>query len=190
MTMFLDIGTLFLITAFTNVLGTLKTLLISKKIMNPVYLVVFVDAMIFASIVSKVTGSTGIHYTLAFALGKSAGVYIGGKIDDKLALGISEIDLFLSNKEKMIQISESLRSVGYTVNTYAVRGNHGDRRYKVEVVIKKKEFKFFNQLLEKHEILNPTIKIKNISKISGKITPANSIKDSLMKKKFKRKLSA
>lgn len=31
---------LFLITAFTNVLATLKTILMSKKIMNPVYLLV------------------------------------------------------------------------------------------------------------------------------------------------------
>ena len=32
---------LFIITTFTNVLATLKTILMSKKIMNPVYLLVF-----------------------------------------------------------------------------------------------------------------------------------------------------
>ena len=37
---------LFVITAFTNVLATLKTILMSKKIMNPVYLLVFLDAII------------------------------------------------------------------------------------------------------------------------------------------------
>ncbi|WBW96523.1 DUF5698 domain-containing protein [Oceanirhabdus sp. W0125-5] len=190
MTLIFELATLFLITAFTNVLGTLKTLLISKKIMNPVYFVVFVDAMIFATIVSKVTSSTGIHYTLAFALGKSMGVFIGGKVDDKLALGIIEIDLFLSNKDKMIAVAESLRSVGYTVNNYPVRGNHGDRRYKIEIVIKKKEFKIFENILEKHDIYDPTMKIKNVSKIHGKITPTNIVPTQKSLLKRKRRLSA
>ncbi|MCG4586181.1 DUF5698 domain-containing protein, partial [Anaerosalibacter bizertensis] len=95
---------LFLITAFTNVLSTLKTILISKKIMNPVYLLVFVDAIIFANIVGKVTSSDGLHFTIAYALGRSAGVFIGNKIEERLALGILEVDLFLNNKSKMIKI--------------------------------------------------------------------------------------
>ena len=65
---------LFLVTAFTNVLGTLKTILMSKKIMNPVYLLVFIDAMIFAKIVSQVTSSEGILFTVAYALGRTVGV--------------------------------------------------------------------------------------------------------------------
>ena len=72
---------LFLITVLTNILATLKSMLQSKRIMNPVYFLVFVDSVIFATTVSKVTSSEGIHYTIAYALGRTAGVLIGNKID-------------------------------------------------------------------------------------------------------------
>lgn len=162
----------FLITAFTNVLATLKTILISKKIMNPVYLLVFVDAMIFATVVTKMTSSKGIHFTIAYALGRTMGVFIGGKIEEHLALGIFEVDVFLNNKEKMIQIAEKLRKSGYTVNNFLARGNNGDRRYKVEVVIKRKEFKVLEEIMDECGVYNPTLKIKNLNKVNGKITTA------------------
>lgn len=161
---------LFLITSFTNILATLKSILISKKIMNPVYFLVFIDAMIFAMVVNKVTSSKGIHFTVAYALGKPVGVFIGSKIEERLALGILEVDLFLNNKDKMIEIAEKLRAVGYTVNHFLAGGNNGEARYKVEVVIKRNEFKVFNNILNECGISNPTLKIKNLSKVDGKIT--------------------
>ena len=75
-----SLAVLFLITAFTNILSTLKTMFISKKIMNPVYILVFVDAIIFATIVDKVTSGDGIQFTIAYALGKSMGVFLGNKL--------------------------------------------------------------------------------------------------------------
>ncbi len=161
---------LFLITSFTNILGTLKTILISKKIMNPVYLVVFVDAMIFATVVTKVTSSTGVHFTIAYALGKTVGVFIGSRIEERLALGILEVDIFLKNKNKMIKIAEKLREEGYTVNNFLARGNNGERRYKIEVVIKRNEFKILESIMDESGISTPTLKIKNLSKVNGKIT--------------------
>jgi len=145
-------------------------MLISKKIMNPVYFVVFVDAMIFATVVTKVTSSKGVHFTVAYALGRAFGVFIGGKVESKLALGIIEIDLFLSNKAKMIRVAEQLREEGYTVTNFLARGINGERRYKVEVVIRRKEFKVFERIVEECGIIDPTMKIKNISRVDGKIT--------------------
>lgn len=161
---------LFLITAFTNILGTLKTILISKKIMNPVYILVFVDAMIFATVIAKINSSKGIQFTIAYALGKTIGVFIGGKIEDRLALGILEVDVFLNNKDKMVQISEKLREAGYTVNNFLARGHNGEKRYKVEVVIKRKEFSVLEDIMDECGVNNPTLKIKNLNKVNGKIT--------------------
>jgi uncharacterized protein YebE (UPF0316 family) len=164
---------LFLITSFTNILATLKTMLISKKIMNPVYIVVFIDATIFASILTKVVSSSGIYFTLAYALGRTFGVFIGGKVEGRLALGIIEVDLFLNNQRKMVKIAERLRKEGYTVNNFLARGINGARRHKVEIVMERKEFKNFEIILEDYGILDPTLKVKNISKIEGKINKAN-----------------
>lgn len=165
---------LFLITAFTNILATLKTILISKKIMNPVYMLAFADAMIFAATVSKVSSSDGWHYTLAYALGRTFGVFIGNRLEERLALGILEVDVFLNHKDKMIQVAEELRKEGYTVNNFLARGNNGDRRYKIEVVIKRKEFKILETILHECGISQPTLKVKNLSSINGKITSTSS----------------
>lgn len=167
--MFALIG-LFLITAFTNILATLKTILMSKKIMNPVYLLVFVDAMIFATTVSKVTSSDGIQFTVAYALGRTLGVYIGGKIEDRMALGILEVDLFLNDKTKSMQIANKLRETGYSVNNFLVRGNNDEKRYQIEVIIKRKEFKILEDIMDEFGVKNPTLKVKNLSKVDGKIT--------------------
>lgn len=163
---------LFLVTVFANILGTLKNILLAKKIMNPVYLLVFADAIIFATVIGKVANSEGIVYAVVYALGRTLGVLIGGKIEERLALGILEVDVFFNNKDKMIQIAEKLREEGYTVNNFLARGNNGDRRYKVEVVIKRKEFKILESIMDECGVTNPTLKIKNLNKVEGKITTA------------------
>lgn len=167
--MFALVG-LFLVTAFTNILATLKTILMSKKIMNPVYLLVFTDAMIFATIVSKVTSSDGIQFTIAYALGRTVGVFIGGKIEERLGLGILEVDLFLNDKNKVRSIAKRLRETGYTVNSFLAHGNNEEKRYQIEVVIKRKEFKVFEDILAEFNVVNPTLKVKTLSKVDGKIT--------------------
>lgn len=167
---FLTLVGLFLITVITNIFATLKSILLAKKIMNPVYFLVFVDAMIFAAVFSKVANSDGINFAIAYALGKTLGVFIGNKIEEQLGLGILEVDLFLSNKIKMIEVAEKLRDEGYTVNNYLARGNNGDRRYKIEVVIRRKEFKVLEGIMDECGVTNPTLKIKNINKVEGKMT--------------------
>lgn len=167
---------LFLITAFTNILATLKTILMAKKIMNPVYLLVFADAMIFATTISKVTNGDGIQFTIAYALGRTVGVYIGGKVEDKMALGILEVDIFLNDKSKVNQISKKLRETGYTVNNFLVGGNKGVKRYQIEVIIKRKEFNILESIIEEYGVVNPTLKVKTINKIDGKITTGRILK--------------
>ena len=161
---------LFLITAFTNVLATLKTILMAKNIMNPVYLLVFADAMIFATTLSKVTTSNGVQFTVAYALGRTVGTYIGSKIENRLALGILEVDLFLNDKDKVNDISRRLRETGYTVNNTLVGGNNEEKRYQIEIVIKRKEFKILEAIIEEFGVINPTLKVKTLSRVDGKIT--------------------
>lgn len=161
---------LFVITTFTNVLATLKTILMSKKIMNPVYLLVFLDGIIFTTIISKVANSNGFEFTIAYALGKTIGVLIGGKIEDRLALGIIEVDLFLNDEKKASGIAQKLRETGYTVNNFNVGGNNEAERYQVEVVMNRKEFKVLESIINDFDVKNPTLKIKTLNKVDGKIT--------------------
>ncbi len=131
------------------------------------------DAMIFATVVTKVTSSTGVHFTIAYACGRTMGVFIGNKVEERLALGILEVDLFLKNKDKMIRVENMLRKEGYTVNSFLAKGTHGEKRYKVEVVIKRSEFKILEAILDHCDVTSPTLKVKNLNKIYGKITAAS-----------------
>lgn len=168
--MIIGLLVMFLITAFTNILSTLKTIFMSKNIMNPVYTLVFIDAVIFATIVSKVTSSDGMAYTIAFGLGKSMGVYLGGKIENKLALGICEVDLFLNDGIKANEIAQRIRETGYTVNNFLVGGNNETERHQVEVVINRKEIKILEEIIKDFDVESPTLKIKTLNKVNGKIT--------------------
>lgn len=161
---------MFIITAFTNVLSTLKTIFMSKNIMSPVYFLVFLDALIFATILGKVTSPDAIAYTIAFALGKSIGVYLGGKIENKLALGICEVDLFLNDSEKANEIAQKIRETGYTVNNILVGGNNETARHQIEVVINRKEINILEDIIKDFDVDNPTLKVKTLNKVNGKIT--------------------
>lgn len=168
--MIIGLLVIFSLTAFTNILSTLKTILLSKNIMNPVYLFVFLDAIMFATIISKITNSEGVYYTLAFALGKTFGVFLGGIIESKMALGICEVDLFLNDEEKANAIAQKIRETGYTVNNSLVGGNNENKRHQLEVIINRREIKFLEDLIKDFDVDTPTLKVKTLNKVDGKIT--------------------
>lgn len=165
---------LFVITAFTNTLGTLKTIFVSKKILKPVYVITFIDAIIFTTIMKEITNNENFIYIFIYAIGRVAGVYIGDIIESKLAIGVSEVQLFLSNKEKMKLTADELREAGYSVNNFIAMGVNGEKRYMIETIVARKEFDKYKSILESCGIENPTLKVKSVNKTSGKITPTSS----------------
>jgi uncharacterized protein YebE (UPF0316 family) len=69
-----------------------------------------------------------------------------------------------------MEIAKKLRETGYTVNNFLVGGNDEKKRYQIEVVIKRKEFKIFEDIIAEFDVVNPTLKVKTLSKVDGKIT--------------------
>jgi len=96
-------------------------------------------------------------------------------LDDKLALGIVEVDILLKNKEKLVAASDAIRQAGYTVNNYLTRGMGGERRYNVEVVLKRNEMSELERILKDCDVNNPTLKMKPVSKVTGKITTSKLV---------------
>lgn len=168
--MILNLLGIILINMISNTLGTLKTIFSTKKFLRPLYIVTFVDAIIFATIMKQIATGNGYYFIFAFALGKVLGALLGDFIDGKLALGILEVDVFVTNKQKMKDISDTLRNIGYSVNTYISYGALGLKRYKIEVAILRKEIPVLEKILDKHGYKNPTLKIKDINNVHGKIT--------------------
>jgi uncharacterized protein YebE (UPF0316 family) len=161
---------LVLINAVSNTVGTLKTIFSTKRFIKPLYVVTFVDAIIFASIMKQLASGNGLYYILAFAIGKVIGVYFADILESKMALGILEVDFYLNNKQKMIDIADTLREIGYSVNTSVMFGNKGIKRYRIEVTMLRKEVPVLEVILRKHDYENPTLSVKEVRNVQGKIS--------------------
>lgn len=169
MNLFLELFLVVLVMTISNAIGTLKTIFTAKKYFKPVYIIVFIDAIIFASVITKVTSGGEYLYILAFAVGKMLGVYVGGAIEEKIAIGLIEADIMVSDKERMITISDHLREAGFSVNTIVTYGIHGNKRYVIGVTAKRKDIGNIKKVLVSVDCNNPTMTIKEIANVSGKV---------------------
>ncbi len=169
MNLFIELLLLASVMAVSNAIGTLKTIFTAKKYFKPVYGIVFVDAIIFALVITKVASGGEYLYILAFALGKVLGVYIGGVIEEKIAIGLIEADIMVNDKKKMIVISDHLREAGFSVNTIVMYGAYGNKRYVVEVTAKRKDIQLIKNTLAKANCFHPTMTVKEVATVTGKI---------------------
>lgn len=167
--LFLELILVVLVMTISNAIGTLKTIFTAKKYFKPVYVIVFIDAIIFASVISKVTSGGEYLYILAFAVGKMLGVFVGGAIEEKLAIGLIEADITVSEKNRMITISDQLRNKGFSVNTMVTYGIHGNKRYVIEVTAKRKDIDNIKKILYSVDSNEPTMTIKEVSNVYGKV---------------------
>ncbi len=168
--MILEILIIIIIMAVANCLSTLKTIFVSKKFLQPVYFIVFVDAIIFAIVISKVVATEqGLYYVFAFALGKSIGVFLGGIVENQAALGLLETSIYLNNKNKMSSIADQLRSAGYSVNTVVAFGFSGRKRYVVETTLKRRDLISFKSFVEFENGKEPTMIVKEIDSVYGNL---------------------
>ncbi|WCK57009.1 hypothetical protein PP175_27860 (plasmid) [Aneurinibacillus sp. Ricciae_BoGa-3] len=159
-----------LINALSNTTGTLKTIFSTKRFIKPLYVVTFLDTIIFATAMKLLSNGNGMYFIIAFAMGKVIGAYVADIIETKMALGILEVDIFINNKQKMKCIADTIREKGYAANTSISYGKEGVKRYRIEVTLLRKEVPVLEQLLREYEYENPTLSIKEISKVTGKIT--------------------
>jgi len=166
----IELSIIVLIMAVSDTLATLKTIFVSKKIFLPVYFMVFINAVIFILVISKVaTTEEGIYYALAFAAGKTLGVYFGGKVESKMALGIMEVNVFFNNSEKMASKADEFREKGFSVNTHDVHGLNGKKRYIIEITLRRNDLKRIRDIMMANSEKEPTMTIKEVSSVYGKI---------------------
>lgn len=158
------------INTISSSIGVLKTIFTAKKLKNPLYLVSFVDAFLFAYVLKFIGGGTGITFALAYAIGRVLGSMLGNYLEGKLALGTIEVSIYVSNKEKMIEIADSLREYGYSVNTVIAGGYHGQKRYEITVMAQRKEKGQIIDVVKYFGIESPTFIEREISGFGGKIT--------------------
>ena len=87
-----------------------------------------------------------IQNLIAYALGFGAGVIVGTKIEDKLALGYITVNVISSNPD--IEFTRKLREKGYGVTSWFAYGMEGDRLAMQILTPRKYELKLYETIKE------------------------------------------
>ncbi|HEY4544467.1 MAG TPA: hypothetical protein VIG40_07450 [Tissierellaceae bacterium] len=158
------------LTIISSTTSTLRSMFLARKQFKANYIATFLDALIFATLMKKISAGDGIVYALSYAIGRTLGAYFGHLIEGKMALGIIQIDISVNHFDKMVQIADELRDLGYAVETNTSFGYGGKKRYKIVVTISRAEVGNLRNVLSKYGYDEPTLIIKDVSNVSGKIT--------------------
>ncbi len=157
---------IFVLNAFSTTLGNLKTAFLTKKMVRPVYLITFIDAVIFAYAFKLIANSNGLVCVVVFATGRLFGVYLSNYIDEKLAYGDIEVSVYKHPKDGII-LADELRDLGYSVTTYKGYGINGKERMVVEIVVPRRQLPEIKKVLASEGKIN--MSVKDVAKTYGKI---------------------
>lgn len=157
---------IFILNVLGTCLGNLKTTFLAQKAIKPVYFTTFVDAIIFIYAFKLTTNSSGYGFVLAFAAGKMFGVFLGTKIEKKLAFGLFEIDLYKHPAQGKL-LADTLREQGYSVTTSMGYGIEGTERLVLNIIMPRNQFADFHKMLEQDGNVN--MSVKSVTKTYGKV---------------------
>ncbi|PGK52400.1 hypothetical protein CN918_31955 [Priestia megaterium] len=82
---------------------------------------------------------------LAYAIGFSGGIYLGGLVEKKLAIGYRAINVSLL--EKNDELVEKLRNDGFGVTVFEGEGMDNEKRYRLDIIAKRNREKELMALL-------------------------------------------
>ena len=166
--MLIDLLIIFTLNIIASSMKVLNTMFISKKIMKPVYITMFIDACVFTYALKLITDGESILFVLVFAFGKVLGAYLANLLEDKMAIGILEVSLYLNSK-KALKIADTLRDMGYGVTTMKGYGSNGNPRFMLDITLERKELPLLKEFLSKWGHNNATMVIRDVKGVSGKI---------------------
>ena len=99
-----------------------------------------------------------VVYGLAFV----AGIFLGIVIEDKLALGLAQIEV-IAEYEEAKQIAKAMREHGYGVTTYDCEGLEG-KKLSIQLKVQRKDIPVTMRLLKEHQQL--FVSITDIRKLT------------------------
>jgi uncharacterized protein YebE (UPF0316 family) len=134
----------------------------------------FIDALMFTWGMKLVVGGDGYLFILVYALGKTLGTWIGDITEKKLAIGTLDITI-MARREKAHQIADYLRSLGYVSNSTKTYGLGGEEKWDVRFFIKRKEYEFIVESLDRLGFKDVSMVITDVNKVTGKIKTSHRI---------------
>lgn len=112
---------------------TLRTTLVVKGERNKASIAALLEAIIYIFSLGIVFSDlTNISNIISYVIGYSIGVYIGGIVESKLAIGYRTIHISLMSKNQYLV--NKLRENKFGVTTFIGHGINGEERYRLEIL--------------------------------------------------------
>lgn len=160
----LNLLLVFLLNLSSTCLGTLRTILLSKKIVKPVYVTTFIDSIIFVYTVTLVAKASTFAYVLAFAGGRVLGIYVGNLIESKLAIGTIAVVVYKHINSGQL-LAERLRYCGFSVSMQIGFGIDGQETLILTIVTDRKHWPLLNRIIrESDNTINMYVKSLDTAK--------------------------
>lgn len=124
-------------------LGTFATVLINKGIRLVGILVGIVEYTLWLLITTSVMiGYKDDPIKILFLISASAlGKYFGSMLDEKMALGLASISIYLPSGEESLEVAHMLRDHGFGMTILDGKGVEGDQKYVLMLTLKRKRSK-------------------------------------------------
>lgn len=91
---------------------------------------------------------TNIINMIAYAIGYAGGVYLGGMLEEKMAIGYRTLNVSLTNKDDALV--ELLRTSGFGVTVFTGEGRESEQRYRLDIIAKRSREKELMKLISIH----------------------------------------
>lgn len=112
---------------------TLRTTLVVKGERTKATLISLLEAIVYIISLGIVFSDLkNIANIIAYVIGYGLGIYIGGLIEEKLAIGYKRVDISLVNQNK--ELIECIRFNKFGVTTFTGKGINEENRYRLEII--------------------------------------------------------
>lgn len=128
---------------------TLRTIFMVKNMTALASVMGFVDTLIYVFGLSLVfSGEKSILAMVVYALGFGLGIWIGGMVEKKLAVGYTSLSVHLMNKNE--ELISQLRNEGFGVTVFSGEGRDG-QRYRLDILTKRSREEELFHMIEQYE---------------------------------------
>jgi uncharacterized protein YebE (UPF0316 family) len=131
-------------------LATLRNIFLSKSVKNLVPFMGFFEALIWLMAISQIMKSIDNQNPfcfIAYAAGYSMGIFVGIKIEERLALGIQVMRIITNHDNK--DLIEALRSFNFGTTIIDGHGSKGPVKI-ILTVFKRKDFPIVQGIINEH----------------------------------------
>jgi uncharacterized protein YebE (UPF0316 family) len=127
-------------------LTTLRTIFLVKSEIRNASLLGGLEALIYVISLGIIFSDLSNYLNMfAYAIGYSGGIILGGYIEKKLAIGYRTVNVSLLDKNP--ELIEKLRMEGFGVTIFEGEGREGEKRYRLDIVVKRNREKELMTLL-------------------------------------------